>query len=94
MDAVLAAPGSHRVRPGPAKTDFVDARASAEATRTGVYARLGEPGPVVDVGLRALDRGVPVAIPGLRNLVFLPRITPRRLLILACARYLTPKAAQ
>lgn len=52
----------------------MDALASAEASRTGVYARLGEPGPVVDAGLRALDRGAPVAIPGLRNqaLAFLP----------------------
>ncbi|HEX6527568.1 MAG TPA: SDR family NAD(P)-dependent oxidoreductase [Streptosporangiaceae bacterium] len=82
--------------PGPTKTGFVDALASAEASRTGVYARLGDPGPVVDAGLRALDRGIPVAIPGLRNqaLAFLPRITPRRLLTAASARYLTPKAAQ
>lgn len=82
--------------PGPTKTGFVDALASAEASHTGVYARLGEPGPVVDAGLRALDRGIPVAIPGLRNqaLAFLPRITPRRLLTSASARHLTPKPAK
>jgi uncharacterized protein len=82
--------------PGPTKTGFVDALASAEASHTAVYARLAEPGPVVDAGLRALDRGIPVAIPGLRNqaLAFLPRITPRRLLTAASARYLTPKPAK
>jgi short-subunit dehydrogenase len=82
--------------PGPTKTGFVDALANAEASRTGVYARLGEPGPVVDAGLRALDRGAPVAVPGLRNqtIAFLPRITPRRLLTSISARVLTPKAAR
>lgn len=82
--------------PGPTKTGFVDALASADASHTAVYARLGEPGPVVDAGLRALDRGIPVAIPGLRNraLAFLPRITPRRLLTSVSARILTPKAAR
>lgn len=82
--------------PGPTKTGFVDALANAEASRTGAYARLGEPGPVVDAGLRALDRGAPVAVPGLRNqtIAFLPRITPRRLLTSISARVLTPKAAR
>ena len=82
--------------PGPAKTGFLDALQNAEASQTAVYAKLAEPGPVVDAGLRALDRGVPVVVPGLRNqaIVFLPRITPRRLITSMSGRYLAPKAAQ
>lgn len=82
--------------PGPTKTGFVEALGNAEASQTGIYARLDEPGPVVDAGLQALDRGAPVAIPGLRNqtTAFLPRIAPRRLITSVAARYLTPKAAQ
>src|SRR5215467_1662162 len=64
--------------PGPAKTGFLDALQNADASQTAVYAKLAEPGPVVDAGLRALDRGMPVVVPGLRNqaIAFLPRITP------------------
>jgi len=82
--------------PGPTKTGFVDALSNAAASQTAVYARLAEPGPVVDAGLRALDRGAPVAVPGLRNqaLAFLPRIAPRRLVTSMSARVLTPKAGQ
>jgi short-subunit dehydrogenase len=81
--------------PGPTKTGFVAALGSADASHTAVYGRLGEPGPVVDAGLRALDRGAPVAIPGLRNqaVAFLPRITPRRLLTSVSGRLLTPGTA-
>ena len=82
--------------PGPTKTGFVDALSNAAASQTAVYARLAEPGPVVDAGLRALDRGAPVSVPGLRNqaLAFLPRIAPRRLVTSMSARVLTPKAGQ
>jgi short-subunit dehydrogenase len=82
--------------PGPTNTGFVDALQSADAPTAAVYTRLGEPGPVVDAGLRALDRGVPVAVPGLRNqaMAFLPRIAPRRLLTAVSGRLLTPKADQ
>ena len=82
--------------PGPTKTGFVEALVKAEAAQTAVYARLGEPGPVVDAGLRALDRGALVAVPGLRNqaIAFLPRITPRRLLTSISGRLLAPEAAQ
>jgi uncharacterized protein len=61
--------------PGPTKTGFLDALQNAEASQTAVYAKLAEPGPVVDAGLRALDRGIPVVVPGLRNqaIAFLPR---------------------
>jgi short-subunit dehydrogenase len=80
--------------PGPTKTGFVGAINNAEASQTAIYARLGEPGPVVDAGLRALDHGVPVAVPGLRNqaIAFLPRIAPRRLLTSVSGRLLSPKA--
>ena len=82
--------------PGPTSTGFLDALHNAEAAQTAIYAKLAEPGPVVDAGLRALDRGIPVAVPGLRNraFAFLPRITPRRLITSLSGRYLTPKAAQ
>lgn len=82
--------------PGPTKTGFVEALGKAEAAQTAVYARLGEPGPVVDAGLRAIDRGALVAVPGLRNqaIAFLPRITPRRLLTSISGRLLAPQAAQ
>lgn len=79
--------------PGPTKTGFLAALDNAEASRTAVYARLAEPGPVVDAGLRALDRKMPVAVPGLRNQVmaFLPRVTPRRLSTSVSGRFLAPK---
>jgi short-subunit dehydrogenase len=82
--------------PGPTKTGFVDALGSSEASQAAVYSRLDEPGPVVDAGLRALDRGAPVAVPGLRNqaLAFIPRVTPRRLLVSISGRLFAPKAAQ
>jgi short-subunit dehydrogenase len=82
--------------PGPTKTGFVDALSNAAAAQTAVYARLAEPGPVVDAGLRALDRGAPVAVPGLRNqaLAFLPRIAPRRLVTSMSARVLTPNTGR
>ena len=82
--------------PGPTKTGFVEALGNAEASQTAIYARLGEPGPVVDAGLRALDRGALVAVPGLRNraIAFLPRITPRRLLTSISGRLLAPEAAR
>ena len=63
---------------GPTTTGFLDALQNAEASQTAVYAKLAEPGPVVDAGLRALDRGIPVVVPELHNqaIAFLPRITP------------------
>jgi len=82
--------------PGPTKTGFVAAMSNAQASQTAIYGRLDKPGPVVDAGLRALDRGAPVAVPGLRNqaIAFLPRLAPRRLLTSVSGRLLTPKAAQ
>jgi len=82
--------------PGPTKTGFVDALSNAAAAQTAVYARRAEPGPVVDAGLRALDRGAPVAVPGLRNqaLAFLPRVAPRRLVTTMSGRVLTPNTGR
>ncbi|HZC92891.1 MAG TPA: SDR family oxidoreductase [Mycobacterium sp.] len=54
--------------PGPTRTGFVDALGS-DVSHTAVYRRLAAPEPVVAAGLRALDRGRPVTIPGLRNRV-------------------------
>jgi short-subunit dehydrogenase len=51
--------------PGPTRTGFVDALGS-DVSHTAVYRRLAAPEPVVAAGLRALDRGRPVTIPGLR----------------------------
>ena len=52
--------------PGPTRTGFVDAL-DADVSQTAVYKNLAEPEPVVDAGLRALDRGRPVVVPGWRN---------------------------
>ena len=54
--------------PGPTRTGFVDAL-DADVSSTAIYGRLASPEPVVAAGLRALDRGRPVVVPGLRNRV-------------------------
>jgi uncharacterized protein len=51
--------------PGPTRTGFVDAL-DADVSHT-IYKRLASPEPVVAAGLRALDRGRPVVVPGVRN---------------------------
>jgi uncharacterized protein len=51
--------------PGPTRTGFVDAL-DADVSHT-IYRRLAAPEPVVAAGLRALDRGRPVVVPGVRN---------------------------
>ncbi|QUQ64090.1 SDR family NAD(P)-dependent oxidoreductase [Kutzneria sp. CA-103260] len=52
--------------PGPTRTGFV-AALDANVSGTRIYRRLAEPGPVVDLGLRALDRNRSVAVSGWRN---------------------------
>jgi hypothetical protein len=52
--------------PGPTRTGFVDAL-DADVSQTAIYRRLASPEPVVGAGLRALDRGRPVVVPGVRN---------------------------
>ena len=54
--------------PGPTRTGFVDALGS-DVSHTAVYRRLAAPEPVVAAGLRALDRGHAVVVPGWRNRV-------------------------
>jgi short-subunit dehydrogenase len=82
--------------PGPTKTGFVDALNNPQASQTAVYSKLDEPGPVVDAGLRALDRGAPVAVPGLRNqaVALLQRVVPGRLITSMSGRLLAPKDDQ
>ncbi|MGE2816170.1 SDR family NAD(P)-dependent oxidoreductase [Mycobacterium heidelbergense] len=52
--------------PGPTRTGFVDALGS-DVSHTAIYRRLADPEPVVAAGLKGLDRGRPVVVPGLRN---------------------------
>jgi short-subunit dehydrogenase len=52
--------------PGPTRTGFVDAL-GADVSSVAVYKHLAPPEPVVAAGLRALDRGRPVVVPGWRN---------------------------
>ena len=54
--------------PGPTRTGFVDAL-DADVSGTAIYRRLASPETIVAAGLRALDRGRPVVVPGLRNRV-------------------------
>jgi short-subunit dehydrogenase len=52
--------------PGPTRTGFVDAL-DADVSGTAIYHKLASPEPVVAAGLRALDHGRPVVVPGLKN---------------------------
>lgn len=51
--------------PGPTRTGFVDALDS-DVSHTAIYRHLAAPEPVVAAGLRGLDRGRAVVVPGLR----------------------------
>jgi len=79
--------------PGPTRTGFVDAL-GADVGHTAIYRRLADPEPVIAVGLRALDKGRAVVIPGLRNKLIAAsgRFTPREWLALISARLLRPSA--
>jgi len=80
--------------PGPTRTGFVDAL-GADVGHTIIYSRLAEPGPVIDAGLRALDKGQAVVIPGIRNKVGAAsgRFMPREWLTLFSAWLLRPARA-
>ncbi len=80
--------------PGPTRTGFVDALA-ADVGHTIIYSRLAEPGPVIDAGLRALDKGRAVVVPGVRNKVGAAsgRFLPREWMTLVSARLLRPVPA-
>ena len=79
--------------PGPTRTGFVDALGS-DVSHTAVYRRLAAPEPVVAAGLRALDRGRAVVVPGLRYRVMAEggRLTPGWLSALMARRMLQPTA--
>jgi short-subunit dehydrogenase len=80
--------------PGPTRTGFVDALGS-DVSHTAIYRHLAAPEPVVAAGLRALDRGRAVAVPGLRNRIMTAggRFSPGWLSALISARMLRPAAA-
>jgi uncharacterized protein YndB with AHSA1/START domain len=77
--------------PRPTRTSFVDAL-GAEVGHTAIYRWLAAPEPVIEAGLRALDKGQAVVIPGLRNKVIAAsgRFMPREWLALVSARLLRP----
>jgi short-subunit dehydrogenase/uncharacterized protein YndB with AHSA1/START domain len=80
--------------PGPTRTGFVGAL-GAEVGHTGIYRTLGEPEPVIKAGLRGLDRGRAVVIPGLKNklLAAAGRFMPFEWLTLFSGRLLRPARA-
>ena len=83
--------------PGPTRTGFVDAL-GAEVGHTAIYRRLADPEPVIEAGLRALDKGRAVIIPGVRNKLlaasgrFMPREWLTRSLPDCFARSARPRA--
>jgi short-subunit dehydrogenase len=80
--------------PGPTRTGFVDAL-GADVSDVAIYQHLASPGPVVAAGLRALDLGRPVVVPGWRNwlLANVARISPSRVATFVSARMLRDAAA-
>ncbi|MGV0071281.1 SDR family NAD(P)-dependent oxidoreductase [Mycobacterium colombiense] len=80
--------------PGPTQTGFVDALGS-DVSHTAVYRHLAAPGPVVAAGLRGLDRGRAVVVPGLRDRMMVTgtRFAPGWLSAIISGRMLRPAAA-
>ena len=81
--------------PGPTRTGFVDALGAEDASQTAIYRQLAEPEPVIKAGLRALDEGRAVVIPGVRNKVIAAsgRFMPHEWLTRVSARLLRPAEA-
>jgi short-subunit dehydrogenase len=79
--------------PGATATGFVDAL-GADVSHTAIYSNLAAPEPVVIAGLRALDRGRPVVVTGLRNKVMATasRLSPGWMSALISKRMLRPAA--
>jgi short-subunit dehydrogenase len=77
--------------PGPTDTGFVDALDS-DVSHTAIYRRLAAPEPVVVAGLRGLERGRAVVVPGLRNKAMANsgRFSPSWINALVAARLLRP----
>src|SRR5262245_40423033 len=80
--------------PGPTRTGFVDAL-GADVGHTTIYRRLADPEPVIDAGLRALDKGRAVVIPGARTRIVAEsgRFMPREWLTRVAALLLRPAHA-
>ena len=80
--------------PGPTRTGFVDAL-GADVGHTVIYSRLAPPEPVIEAGLRALEEGRAVVIPGMRNRLIAAsgRFMPHEWLIRVSARLLRPSQA-
>jgi short-subunit dehydrogenase len=80
--------------PGPTRTGFVDAL-GADVGHTAIYKNLGEPEPVIEAGLRALDKGQSVVIPGFVNalLAVSGRLMPMGWITRVSAMLLGPKQA-
>ena len=80
--------------PGPTRTGFV-AALGAEVGHTAIYSRLAEPEPVIEAGLRGLDKGRAVVIPGLRTkfIAASGRFMPREWLARVSAHLLRPANA-
>ena len=80
--------------PGPTRTGFVEAL-GAEVGHTAIYRRLADPEPVIEAGLRGLDEGRAVVIPGVRNKLIAAsgRFMPREWLARVSARLLRPATA-
>ncbi|OBH84001.1 hypothetical protein A5681_20120 [Mycobacterium scrofulaceum] len=80
--------------PGPTRTGFVDALGS-DVSHTAIYRRLAAPEPVVAAGLRALDRGRAVVVPGWRYRAMTTgsRLMPGWVSTLVSGRMLRPTAA-
>lgn len=80
--------------PGPTQTGFVDALGS-DVSHTAAYRHLAAPGPVVAAGLRGLDRGRAVVVPGVRDRMMVTgtRFTPGWLSAIISGRMLRPAEA-
>ena len=80
--------------PGATRTGFVDALGE-DVSHTAIYRRLADPEPVVKAGLRGLDRGRAVVVPGWRNRATstFGRLTPGSLSARVSGRMLRPATA-
>jgi short-subunit dehydrogenase/uncharacterized protein YndB with AHSA1/START domain len=81
--------------PGPTRTGFVDAL-GADVGHTAIYRRLADPEPVIEAGLRGLDKGRAVVVPGVRNKLIAAsgRFMPREWLAVVSARLLRPSTME
>ena len=81
--------------PGPTRTGFVDGASDADVSGVAVYKNLASPEPVVDAGLRGLDRGQAVVIPGWRNWLManVARYSPASISTAVSERMLRPAEA-